>query len=152
MTTQTAIDYLQLFNTRREYFRLLLNLSRKQASCIHDEHYHDLVDILSQKQRILGSLDELSKTRHRHIQEWTMAREQLDPKMRAACEDCLAESESLLADLLSEETSSTTHLTTRRDKTRKQLLAVSQGSHVHAAYHNTESPSDSTSIHLDVNQ
>ncbi|MEX1229025.1 MAG: hypothetical protein WEB58_02220 [Planctomycetaceae bacterium] len=152
MTTHAAIEYLQLFNTRREYFRLLLNLSRKQASCIHDEQYHELLEILGQKQRILGSLDELSKTRHRQIQEWTSAREQLDSAIRTACEDCLAESESLLADLLSEESTSTTHLTSRRDKTRNQLLAVSQGSHVHSAYHDAETTVDTPPLHLDINQ
>lgn len=152
MTTSLEVDYLQLFNTRREYFRLLLNLSRKQASCIHGEQYSELLEILGQKQRILGSLDELSRTRQRQIHEWTTARDQLDPTMRSACEEVLAECESLLADLLSEESTSTTHLTTRRDRTRQQLQAVSQGTHAHAAYHDAESPAASSPLRLDINR
>ncbi|MFN0196677.1 MAG: hypothetical protein ACKVT0_08015 [Planctomycetaceae bacterium] len=152
MNAPSHLEYYQLFNTRREYFRLLLNLSRKQSVCVQDEQYHELLELLGQKQRILGCLDELGKRQSHQIQNWPIVREQIPLDTRKACDEILAETETLLAELISEESSSTSHLTTRRDQTRRQLLAVSQGGRVHAAYNDSLEVPEFSPIHLDVNQ
>ena len=150
MTAIQDGEILEILKERREHCRELLKLSRVQRRLIDLDNYAGLLDVLGRKQRILGSLDVLSR-RHPELKEaWQANRATFDAGLREECEHVLAETEALFAELLEEETGSTEHLTRRRDATRKQLEAVSQGPQVHAAYRDSLAPS--THRHLDVGQ
>lgn len=148
MSVTPVCEILEVLKERRDYCRELLKLSRTQRRLIDLDNYGALLDVLGRKQRILGSLDTLSRRHPQLKQAWRAERESLDSGLREDCEHVLAETEALFAELLEEETGSTEHLTQRRDATRKQLQAVSQGPHVHAAYRDSMAPA--THRHLDV--
>ncbi len=150
MSTTCALDFLTTFKTRRQHCRALLELSRQQLQLIAGDDFTELLDVLGQKQRLLGCLDEL---KHRHPQlwdRWQAQRDSLDAAVRHDCETALAESEGFLAEILENERGGTQALTARRDATQKQLQAISQGGQAHAAYRDGLAPA--TNRHLDVDQ
>jgi hypothetical protein len=150
MAAIPVCEILSVLKERREYCRELLKLSRAQRRLIDLDNYAALLDVLGRKQRILGSLDSLSRRNPDFKQVWRNERDGIAPELREECEHVLAETEALFGELLEEETDSTEHLTRRRDDTRKQLQSVSQGPHVHAAYRDSLGPS--THRHLDIDQ
>ena len=150
MPTLAPSEMLTVLNLRRQHCRNLLDLSRRQRGLIDSSEYSQLLTILGQKQRLLGRLDELSKQHPDLRAQWKTLRDTAEYDLRDDCEHVLAETEAILADLLSEEQQSTDHLARRRDDTQKQLQAVSQGARVHDAYRESLAPS--THRHLDVGQ
>lgn len=143
-------NILPVLNARRQHCRNLLDLSRRQRTLIDDSDYSQLLSILGQKQRLLGRLDELNKEHPDLKTRWKQIRDTGDAEWRDDCEHILAETESLLAELIEEEQHSTDHLTRKRDATQKELQAVSQGSRVHDAYRESLAPA--THRHLDIGQ
>jgi hypothetical protein len=141
-------DFSALFHTRREHYRALLELSRRQIDLIAADDYTGLLVVLGQKQRLLGRLDEMNGQHADLKRQWHDRRESLDPDLRDDCEHILAETEAILAQLLEEEQQSAGRLTERRDETRRQLQTISRGSQVHDAYRDTLAPA--THRHLDV--
>lgn len=143
-------EFLQIFKVRREYCQALLELSRQQRELIDANDYPQLLELLGQKQRLLGRLEELSKLRPRLWEEWHEQRDALDSASRTECDRVLADAEAVLSQLLDEENASTDLLSRRRDETQRQLQAISAGAQAHSAYH--DHLSHSTPRHLDVGQ
>lgn len=143
-------EFLHIFKVRREYCQALLELSRQQRELIDTDDYPQLLELLGQKQRLLGRLEELGKLRPRLWEEWHDERERLDSDSRADCDRVLADAEAVLSQLLDEENASTNLLSRRRDETQRQLQAISAGAQAHSAYHDNLSPA--TPRHLDIGQ
>lgn len=150
MSTLDPSNILSVLNARRQHCRNLLDLSKRQRTLIDASDYSQLLSILGQKQRLLGRLDEINKDYPDLKTRWKQVRDTGDAEWRDDCEHVLAETESLLAELIEEEQNSTDHLTRRRDATQKELQAVSQGARVHDAYRDSLAPS--THRHLDIGQ
>lgn len=149
MARYQASDFLKLFEARREYCRRLLGLSRQQRDLILADDYTALLSVLGKKQRILGHLEELKELHPRLLERWQVEREHLDPQSRDDCEHVLAETESILSDLVHEENQSTRQLTERRDDTQRQLQALTNASQTQDAYR--DAYASSTHRHLDLN-
>jgi len=150
MATLCVSELLTVLETRRDHFRKLLELSRQQIELIAADNYTQLLETLGNKQRSLGHLDELTKQFPNLKQQCQLLRGTGDAVFRDDCEHVLAETEAILAELLKEERESTHRLTERRDNTKQQLHALSQGTEVHTAYRDT-SP-QTTHRFLDVDQ
>ena len=150
MTSTDFDEFLQIMKTRREHFRSLLNLSRQQKELIDHDDYSQLLTILGKKQGILCRLDEIH-SRHPHFsREWNNRKSSLDSNLRKTCETVIVEIETILSELLEAENESATFLTLRRDDTKQQLEALSQGTQTHEAYRDSLAPA--TTRHLDINQ
>ena len=143
-------DFLQTFADRRQCFAELLDLSRRQTALVESDDYSQLLSVLGGKQRILGRLDEIGRGRPALWQAWRDQRDRLPAGLRRDCEQALAESERLLAELLEHERVSTEALLRRRDQTRRELQTVAAGSHVNHAYRDSLAPI--THRHLDTDQ
>jgi hypothetical protein len=143
-------DFLQTFADRRQCFVELLELSRRQLGLVESDDYPQLLGLLGGKQRIIGRLETIGKARPRLWDDWRQARDRLAPRDRQACEQTLAETEALLAQLLEHERISTECLARRRDQTAQQLRAVATGSRVNQAY--GESLAPATHRHLNLDQ
>lgn len=143
-------DFLSVFKMRRDHCRALLTLSRRQSDLIAQNDYTRLMDVLGQKQRLLGSLGELRRAQPALWEQWQASRDALPPKLREQCETLLEESEGFLAQVLTFEKAGTDAITRRRDATQRQLRTIEQGTHVRHAYHNCLAPA--THRHLDVGQ
>lgn len=150
MSALGVSDYLKIFKSRREYCRALLDLSQQQRAMIAAGDYGQLMGLLSQKQRLLGRLDEVARAEPTFWQQWTTRRDGFETGARQDCERVLEESEQILAALLEEENAGTTLLTERRNATQKQLQAISAGSQAHDAYQDPYAVSQAR--HLDVDQ
>lgn len=140
--------YLDLFTTKRDRCRALLELSRRQATLIARDDYTGLLDVLGRKQLILAELDNLKTEHATALARWRIDRDGLDDTARSDCETVLAETETLVARLVDVERSSTESLAARRDTTRDELESLAGGAAVNDAYRDSLAPS--THRHLDL--
>ncbi len=148
MITISLDDFVSVLEARRSHCQSLLDLSRRQIELIERDDFVQLLEILGSKQRLLGRLDEIGRS-HPHLRrQWHSLRKTIDPEIRDECEHLMAEIESLLAETMQEERSSTDLLTQHRNRTQEQLRSVSSGSQVHAAYLGNLAPA--THRHLNV--
>ena len=150
MSELSVSDFLTAFKTRRKFCRALLKLSRQQRALIDEDDYTQLLIILGRKQRILGHLEDLKKEHPGLLKCWKTGRSGIDPEVRDDCEHILAETETILSELVHKEATSTEHMNRRRDATRKQLQSLNQGTEVNQSYRDNLAPA--TSRHLDVNR
>ena len=134
MNLATLEDVLDVLKQRHAHCRQLLDLSRRQNRVIDASDYSSLLGILGQKQRILGRLDELKRRYPELSRQWTSLRDSGLPATRNDCESLIAETETILAELLDSEKQGTHQLSERREATRRQIEAVSQGVHVNQIY------------------
>jgi FlgN protein len=134
LTLEEIRDVLQ---HRRKHCRDLLELSQRQHQFIDAGDYTQLMSTLAQKQRILGRLDEMKRRYPELSRQWTALRDSGLPTTRNDCESLIAETETILAELLESEKLGTEHLSERREATRRQIEAVSQGVHVNQVYADT---------------
>lgn len=146
----SAPDYVAMFGERRKCFAALLELSRRQSGLVETDDYTELLNVLGKKQQIIGHLEEVGSRRPHLWQEWRRDRDRLPKAARQACEISLAESESLLAELMEHERVSTETLARRRDETRRELQSVTSGVRVNHEYRDSLAPV--THRHLDVGQ
>jgi hypothetical protein len=137
MPLSTLEEIRDVLQHRRKHFRELLELSRRQHQHIDAADYTQLMSTLALKQRILGRLDEAKRRYPELTRQWTALRESGLPGVRQECEALLAETETILAELMASEKEGTERLTERREETRRQLEAVSQGVHINQVYADT---------------
>ena len=150
MPTDAPIDFLTLFQSRRDHCHALLNLSRTQQELIRADDYTGLLVVLGQKQMILGRLDEVTSRHREIISQWQSLREQLDAETRLNCDHVLAETEAILAELIEEENNSTQGIVRRRDAAHSELQSLQQGNRVNHAYRDALAPA--THRYLDLDQ
>jgi len=143
-------DYFRTFQDRRQCFADLLELSRRQLQLVETDDYPQLLGLLGGKQQILGRLEAISIREPRLWDEWRRERDRVALATRQACEQTLADTEVLLAELLEHERISTDTLARRREQTARQLQAVAGGSRVNQAYRDCLAPA--THRHLDLDQ
>lgn len=137
MALFTLEEIRDVLQHRRQHCRDLLELSQKQHQFIAAGDYTQLMSTLAQKQRILGRLDEVKRRYPELSRQWTSLRDAGLPAVRNDCESLIAETESILAELLESEKQGTEQLSQRRESTRRQLEAVSQGVQVNQTYADT---------------
>lgn len=140
--------YLELFTTKRDRCRALLELSKRQSRLIAQDDYTELLDVLHRKQSLLADMDTLKAEHAAALARWRVERDTLDARSRADCDALLGETESLIARLVETERTCTESLSSRRDATRSELQTVSTGSNVNDAYR--DSLATSTHRHLDL--
>ncbi len=143
-----ATDYLKTFSERRQCFADLFELSKHQLRLVETDDYTQLLKLLGGKQQIISRLEAIGKGKPRLWDDWREERDRIEPAARQACEETLAETEALLAELLEHERASTESLSLRRDQTARQLREVTSGSRVNQAYRDTLAPV--THRHLDT--
>lgn len=149
MTTPRAMpDFLAAFRARRECCRALLSLSAEQASLIATDDFSALLSLLEHKQHLLETLLESHAPHNELRHAWQTSRDHLPASVRQECEQTLAETESLLRQLLEHEQTATELLTARRNATEQALQAVRAGQAAHTAY--DASPVSNRPRHLDV--
>ena len=144
------LDFIATFKDRRQCFADLLQISRCQLGLVENDDYSQLLRLLGGKQQIIGRLEAISSRLPRLWDDWRRERERLAPGSREICEQTLADTEALLAELLEHERVSTETLARRRDQTARQLAAVAGGSRVNQAYRDCLAPV--THRHLDLDQ
>ena len=134
MAELTLSEFEQLLEHRRVECARLLELSHHQRQCIARDDYTGLLELLGQKQQILGRLDEHKARQPALVEFWRRRRDDLPPAQRDRCENLLAGVEHALARLIGEEQASSEQLARRRDATRHELERLHQGAAVHRAY------------------
>jgi hypothetical protein len=147
---QATVDwnYLRIFRARRGAFADLLRLSRHQRAMIEADDYAGLLSILGDKQRLLGQLEELGRAFPGLPERWRRDRDALDAAGRADCEQLLAETESLLAILTTEERECGDELTRRRDQTRLELQGLASATTASNGYRDSAAPADNRHLNL----
>jgi hypothetical protein len=144
------LDFITTFKDRRQCFADLLQISRSQLGLVETDDYSQLLRLLGGKQQIISRLEGIASRSPQLWDKWRSERQRLAPGARETCEQTLAETESLLAELLEHERIATETLARRRDQTAQQLAAVAGGSRVNQAYRDCLAPV--THRHLDLDQ
>lgn len=150
MSELSPHEFFEVFRARCRYSRTLLELSHRQKELIDRGDYSRLLQVLGRKQRVLGQLDELGKQHPDLARQWQEQRETFETDTRKQCDELLAETERVLAELLEEEKTCTQQLTERRDATQRELQSVSEGAVAHDAYQDSLAPA--THRHLNIDQ
>ena len=143
------LDFITTFKDRRQCFADLLQMSRNQLGLVETDDYSQLLRVLGGKQQIIGRLEAISGRLPRLWDDWRCERERLAPQARQICEQTLADTEALLAELLEQERIATETLARRRDQTARQLAAVAGGSRVNQAYRDCLAPVTHRLLDLD---
>lgn len=137
-----------ILESRHDTCRALLELSRSQASLIEADDYSELLAVLGRKQSLIERLAE-TKRSHEHVwTNWKSVRAELASDSRDRCDELVERTESLLAELVQLEETSTRSLVARREETRVELRRIDDGSRTNMAYRDSLAPS--THRHLDI--
>jgi len=134
MTVLSETDYLTAFGARRDLARKLLDLTADQEIHINNGDFTQLLSVLGRKQRVLLEMEDHKMRNAALLRHWRAKRDELDDEIRGDCEHLLAETDAILAELLTREQTSTDQLTSGRDSERKRARNTSTGSQVRAAY------------------
>lgn len=140
MSDDATVTTVRVFRQRREYTRVLLEMSLQQESLITRDAYTELLELLANKQQILMELEKLSAQNSQLWHNWKTVRENLADDVRLECESLLEATESDMAELVDCEHRGTEELHTRRDALQAKLSTISNGSVAHHAYHVDDSP------------
>ncbi len=134
-----------IFQRRHEYARLLLELSNKQQRLIEEGEYSGLIELLLRKQTVLDELQAISQTDPPLLEQWMKKRDSLSGVHRQECEQWLAQSEKILAELMDLEQRCTSQLQQKRETTESELEAIASTIHLQDAY--TQPPAGSRFDH-----
>lgn len=104
----------------------MLELSRRQRILIEEDRYTDLLQLIAQKQQVLGGLTEIGSFSGGIVEHWRGIRDSLAESVRRECEDILAESEALMSETLENESVGTGKLSARRDDTQRHLKELGE--------------------------
>lgn len=140
MQSAETPNFLKIFAAHRECCREMLELSREQRQLIERDDYTELLAVLGKKQKQLKRLDEFSKHRPQIRSLWRAHRDGLHEDVREECEELLLQTETDLAELVSQERECTDRLQSRRIDLHGELKNISQGERVSEAYRETLAP------------
>jgi cell division FtsZ-interacting protein ZapD len=140
MFDAAATRFLAAFRLRQACCRALLDLSKRQAALIAQHDYAELLDILKSKQALLDHLGQMAREQATLQTEWSIERGRIPSADRERCDAVLSETESLLANLIAEEQSSSTLLVSQRNATQRELLSLSAGIQAQQAYQSRSQP------------
>lgn len=130
-TMHTIDEYLAAFRARRENCRALLELSREQQRFIAANDYDELITVLEMKQRLV---DEITDTAAVSWPSWKQHRTDFTTTQQQVADAVLAETETLLSQLLKEEQTGVTRLMAQRDITERELAQLNSVELIEAAY------------------
>jgi len=134
MPTSTTIDFLQVFTDRRDCFEHLLTMSSEQLALIEAEDYSQVLTLLGRKQEFINYLEELQQLHPQLVHDWNTSKHGLDRHLKQACEDLLAETEQLMQLLMNLERHGSEEISSRKERSRDELLSLSQASRANTTY------------------
>ena len=117
---------ITVLRTRREYCRAMLELARLQQTFIDQDRTQDLLQLITQKQRIISGLSDMADEFGGLASHWKKVRDTLAPADRKECDAILAQSEQLLAQTLQHESQGTEALSARQERTRQELQQLGE--------------------------
>lgn len=151
MTTQfkTESEFLQAFQHRHEYSRALLELSNDQQRCIDESDTTMLLEVLTQKQRVIDEYINLRNQQPNLAADWKSIRNSVSLEIRLKCDHYLEQAEAMFLKLMESEKQCTQQLSEQKNKTEQQLRTVTAGAAAHHSYHDEEVTN--APRHLDIN-
>ena len=133
--TEFDTDLLaDLIIRKRECLLKLQTMVAKQLELAADGSVTALLDILASKQRVIIELQDVEKALSPFRNQDPDRRQWRDPQSRERCARQLAECETLMGRIMSEERKSESEMVRRRDETAKQLQGVHQAGRARGAY------------------
>ncbi len=137
----------ELVTRKRECLLKLREMVGKQLELATDGSVAALLDVLASKQRVIVRLQDVETSLSPFRDQDPNQRRWRLPQVRDLCAQQLAECETLLEQILSEERQSETAMVQRRDETAKQLHGAHHAGRARGAY-TAESKSSLSQIDL----
>lgn len=141
-----AKEIVKIVRKRREYTRVLLEMSREQHKLILGDAYMELLELLAQKQQIVTAAEKLASQYSELWKNWKTVCDRLPVEQQSECEQLLDATETDFQELLNCEQQGTEELKSRRGNLQTQLSTVAHGSIAHHAYHEDFAPTH----HIDI--
>lgn len=139
--TEYETDLLaELIGRKQDCLLQLRQMGKKQLEFVREGRMTALLDVLSQKQRMIGNLQQVERALDPFRTQDPGERLWRSAEMRQTCAGKLATCESLLREILAGEKQSEGELTQRRDDTAKQLQGAHLAGQARGAYTTTAQP------------
>ena len=133
--TEFDTDLLaELVTRKRECLLKLRTMVEKQLELATDGSVTALLDMLSSKQRVIIELQDVEKALSPFRNQDPNRRRWRLPQARQQCAQRLAECETLMGQIMSEEKESELVMVRRRDETARQLQGAHQAGRAREAY------------------
>jgi len=136
-------DLVALLERQCELYRQLKRLSERQRSLIDADEAEPLLELLSERQRLVDRLTSLDARMVRARQEWARMQASVPPERRARLERLLAEARGLLGQILDADRRDSELLSARKTWLEGALSGIRTGRQAQAAYQAAAAPAAS---------
>lgn len=140
---EAACAMLALLQRQTGLYQQLTQLARAQQQLIAAEDPQPLLKVLGQRQRLTGELQTLAEEMRPLRRDWDETRQTLAPAERQAAEQLIAQTKSLIGDLLASDEQDAQRLRIRKQRTGDALRAVHANRQAMAAYGGSSAPASS---------
>lgn len=145
--TVTETEVLsELVQHKHDLLEQLRELSRRQAALVGSEDLEKLLNVLSMKQRLLDSLQQVEVRLHPFREQDPDRRQWNSPQDRERCRRVAERCEAILGEIILVERQSESELIARRDAAAARLQGLHQTTQAARAYR----ANDPTSVRLDL--
>ncbi|MHB8902361.1 MAG: hypothetical protein ACYC6Y_26680, partial [Thermoguttaceae bacterium] len=121
MTPMETDTLFELIRQKRDLLLSLRNMGRRQLELVAEGEMASLLDVLAEKQRVLGSLQRVERGLDPFRNQDPDSRIWRNAEARAGCSRLLDECQSLLRETVEQERQSEAALTVRRDEAAVRL-------------------------------
>lgn len=137
--TNTAIQadvaaIIELLGHQRSLYRRLRLLADRQRALVVAEDHQPLMDLLTERQKLVDGLVGLTSKMAPYRERWTQLYQDMNETSRRTVTALLEEVNSALAAILKSDSSDTATLMAQRDHTAREMKTISNGRYVGAAY------------------
>jgi len=138
MTTDSDVfdleELMRLLRWQKQLYQQLDQLSAQQGSLIGADQGEHLLQLLSQRQKIVKALSKLHDQLQPYRERWDRIRDRLDEQQRAQIETILQHVQQLLGQIIRRDEEDSRQLTQRKGQIQKAISGVGQSRQVAAAY------------------
>ncbi len=127
-------ELLELLEREGAAYQLLLTLSQRQTSVFEQYGAKGLMDLIAQKQDVIGRISELDRSLQQYIAHWDEVGRALPAPMRVAVSAAADEIAGLIRRIIQSEKKAEQLVVAARDRLSGQARSVSGGLKAERAY------------------
>ncbi len=130
----SAEELLSLLGQQRDLYAQLAGLAGGQRALIAGDRPEQLLAVLSERQRLIGRIEQVARRLGPYKADWAGVRAALDERQGPQAEQLLAEADGLLAAVLEKDEADARLLARRKEATARAAGAARAAQQVGAAY------------------
>ena len=132
--SQWPADLIEVLDQQRSLYQQLHGLSAEQAQLVDSGDPESLLSLMSQRQRLIDQLTQVSDQLEPYRARWSDYWSQMDDSTRTRVGDLVRQVQSLLEQIMAQDERDRATLAARRTQVAGNLQRMSQGASVNRAY------------------